>query len=140
MIKIAPILPPGIDVGALSPGERAVVFALGELVARVTSLESTVRVGQTPTTSKRRVTGAALTAALDLRGVGAVTLEVMVKSSVAATFYMEGSVNGTEWTVKDILALAAPGERHEGYMNAYPVVRVRTEDIGDHEIEIVAAR
>lgn len=132
--------PPQVSVQLLSPDGRAVVEALGALAARVASLEQVVRAGQTPVSHKGRSAGDRLTVALDLRGVGAVTLEVMVRSSVAATFYMEGSVDGVDWTVKDTLTLAAPGERHEGYINAYPVVRVRTEDIGDHEIELVAAR
>lgn len=129
-----------VDLRLLSPGERALVLALGELQARLSAVEAVARRGQTPLSTRNASVGAPLTVALDLREVGAVTVEVTVRSSVAATFYVEGSVDGVNWRVKDSLTLAAPGERHEGYMNAYPVVRVRTDDVGHHEIEIVAAR
>jgi hypothetical protein len=128
------------DLRLLSAGERAVVTALGELSARLSAVEAVLRQGQAPVFSRGTSKAGPLVVAIDLRQVGAVTLEVMVKSSVPATFYVEGSVDGVKWSAKDTLSLAAPGERHEGYMNAYPVVRVGTEDVGDHEIEIVAAR
>ncbi|MEK7848933.1 MAG: hypothetical protein AAB270_08410 [Chloroflexota bacterium] len=129
-----------VELSLLTPGESAVVLALGELSVWLSAVEATLKKGQAPVYNRGTATAGPLTVAIDLREVGAATLEVMVRSSVAATFYVEGSVDGVNWTVKDTLTLAAPGERHEGYMNAYPVVRVRTEDVGDHEIELVAAR
>ncbi len=79
---------------------------------------------------------------LDLRGLAGRTLiEIWVKSSSAADFYIEGSIDGVNF--RNLGTLAVPsggGENHEGFMNAYPVIRVRTEAPGDNEIEIAATR
>jgi len=70
-----------------------------------------------------------------------VTIEVWVKSSDAADFFIEGSADGKNFRHLYTLSVAAGGgENHDGYMNAYPVLRVRTEAANDSEIEIVAAR
>lgn len=84
-----------------------------------------------------------LVVALNLSGLaGRTYVEVWVKSSGAASFIFQGSRDGREETFRpvDTIALAGAGERHEGYFNAYPVVRVYTEAAGDNEIEIVASR
>ena len=86
--------------------------------------------------------GAALAVAIDLRGFrGRVTVEIWVKSSGGADFLIEGSADGESFRQLYTLSVAAGGgENHDGYMNAYPVLRVRTEAANDNEIEIVAAR
>jgi len=85
---------------------------------------------------------APLAVAIDLRGFrGRVTVEVWVKSSDAADFFIEGSADGRNF--RHLYTLSVPaggGENHDGYMNAYPVLRVKTEAANDNEIEIVAAR
>ena len=85
---------------------------------------------------------APLAVAIDLRGFrGRVTVEVWVKSSDVADFFIEGSADGKNFRHLYTLSVAAGGgENHDGYMNAYPVLRVRTEAANDNEIEIVAAR
>jgi len=85
---------------------------------------------------------APLAVAIDLRGFrGRVTIEVWVKSSGAADFFIEGSADGKNFRHLYTLSVAVGGgENHDGYMNAYPVLRVRTETVNDNEIEIVAAR
>jgi len=85
---------------------------------------------------------APLAVAIDLRGFsGRVTVEVWVKSSASADFFIEGSADGENFRHLYTLSVAAGGgENHDGYMNAYPVLRVRTEAANDNEIEIVAAR
>jgi len=85
---------------------------------------------------------APLAVAIDLRGFsGRVTVEVWVKSSGAADFFIEGSADGKNFRHLYTLSVdAGGGENHDGYMNAYPVLRVRTEAANDSEVEIVAAR
>jgi hypothetical protein len=129
-----------IDLALLSPGERALLRALSGIEARLSRLEEAVRSGQSFKVGKGRSENAPITVALDLRDVGATTLEVTVRSDVACVFLVEGSVDGVNFAVKDRLVLASPGEIHQGYANAYPVVRVRSDDAGNHEVEVVAAR
>lgn len=83
-----------------------------------------------------------LSVALDLSGLAGRTLiEVWVKSSDAADFYVEGSTDGLNFRRLETLSVpGGGGENHEGFMNAYPVIRVRTEAAADNEIEIVATR
>ena len=85
---------------------------------------------------------APLVVAIDLRGFsGRVTVEVWVKSSDTADFFIEGSADGKNFRHLYTLSVGSGGgENHDGYMNAYPVLRVRTEAANDNEIEIVAAR
>ena len=85
---------------------------------------------------------APLAVAIDLRGFkGRVTVEVWVKSSGGADFLVEGSADGKNFRHLYTLSVAVGGgENHDGYMNAYPILRVRTEAANDNEIEIVAAR
>lgn len=113
------------------------------LQAQQTQLRATVQaltLGFEPNTAQGKGTGP-LSMALDLRGPkGRLQLEVWVKSSGPATFTVEGSADGDNWRLVDTITLVAAGESHQGYMNAYPVVRVSTTAPGENEIEIVAAR
>ncbi|MCL0035861.1 hypothetical protein M1N82_01650 [Dehalococcoidia bacterium] len=93
-----------------------------------------------PRISHGKATGT-LVVALDLRGLaGRTDLEVWLKSSGAADFFLEGSVDGKNWRSIEIISLTAAGERHEGYRNAYPVVRVWTTAGNENEIELCASR
>ena len=85
---------------------------------------------------------APLVVAIDLRGFsGRVTVEVWVQSSGAADFFIEGSADGKNFRHLYTLSVGpGGGDNHDGYMNAYPVLRVSTEAANDNEIEIVAAR
>ena len=132
-----------------APVEIDIVAALRSLElqqqaveARLKRLEEIQQEIYTPRVNYGRSKAAPLKVALDLRGFGGrMTLEVWVRSSDAAEFLVEGSVNGRDF--RSLYTLSVPaggGERHEGYMNAYPVVRVRTDAANDNEIEIVAAR
>ena len=68
-------------------------------------------------------------------------VEVWVKSSGEASFLIEGSADGKSFRhLYTLSVVPGGGENHDGYMNAYPVLRVRTEAANDNEIEIVAAR
>ncbi|GEM_PF-3318102 len=135
------------SLDGLSLEARALVITLrGQqeaLEKRLADIEAVLRESSTPVSAHNQSKGAPLTVALNLRGImGRMTLEVFVKSSGPADFKVEGSANGTDFRFLDSISIsdAQGGERHEGYMNAYPVVRVRTDNIGDHEIELVAAR
>ena len=112
------------------------------LAQAVKSLEDAVREAYSPRSNSGKSTAKALVVALDLRGLGGrMTVEVWVKSSGAADFFVEGSANGQDF--RKLYTLTVPGgggENHEGFMNAYPVIRVRTEAANDNEIEVVAAR
>ncbi len=112
------------------------------LAQAVQSLEAAVREAYAPRSNSGKSTAKALVVALDLRGLGGrMTVEVWVKSSGAADFFVEGSANGQDF--RNLYTLTVPGgggEKHEGFMNAYPVIRVRTEAANDNEIEVVAAR
>lgn len=82
-----------------------------------------------------------LTVGLNLRGLaGRMTLECWVKSSGAADFYLEGSTDGKNWRPIATLSLSGAGETHDGYLNAYPVVRVWTAADNDNEAELCSSR
>jgi hypothetical protein len=66
--------------------------------------------------------------------------EVWVKSSAAADFNVYGSRNGVDWRLVDTISLAAAGEEHRGYRNAYAYIKVETSATNDNEIEICASR
>ncbi len=86
-------------------------------------------------------TGAALTVDLDTGKYGGrLYVEVWVKSSAGATFTVYGSRNNADWRTVDTLVLAAAGEAHKGYDNAYRWIRVATTTANNNEIEIVATR
>jgi hypothetical protein len=67
---------------------------------------------------------------------------VWVKSNGPADFVVAGSRNGVDFRTLHTLSITDPGgsELHEGFMNAYPVIRVSTDAANDNEIEIVAAK
>ena len=93
-----------------------------------------------PRISQGEATGM-LVVALDLRGLaGRTNVEVWVKSSGAADFFLEGSVDGINWRSIETISLTGAGERHEGYMNAKPLVRVWTGAENENEIELCASR
>ena len=132
-----------------TPVEIDIVAALKSLElqqqaieTRLKRLEEIQQEIYTPRINYGRSKAAPLKVALDLRGFGGrVTFEVWVKSSDAAEFLVEGSANGRDFRHLYTLKIpAGGGEAHEGYANAYPVIRVRTEAANDNEIEIVAAR
>jgi len=113
-----------------------------QLAQAIKSLGDTLHEIYTPRSNSGKSVAKPLTIALDLRGLGGrMTVEVWVKSSAAADFFVEGSANGQDF--RKLYTLSVPGgggENHEGFMNAYPVIRVRTEAAYNSEIEIVAAR
>ncbi len=124
------------------PSEAGLTAAMRSLEARVKAVEDALRDIYMPRFSSGQSTAKALLTALDLRGLGGrMTVEVWVKSSDAADFFIEGSVDGTNF--RQLYTLSVPGgggENHEGFMNAYPVIRVRTQPANNNEIEVVAAR
>ena len=136
-----------ISLDGLSLEARALVLTIQRqqeaLEKRLGDIEAVLRESSTPVSAHNQSKGTPLAVALNLRGImGRMTLEVFVKSSGPADFKVEGSANGVDFRFLDAISItdAGGGERHEGYMNAYPVVRVKTDNIGDHEIEMVAAR
>lgn len=122
--------------------ESILIEAVNMLQASVKQLDAHIQDIYTPRSAYGEGTAKALLVALDLRGLGGrVTVEVWVKSSDAADFFIEGSANGVDF--RNLYTLSVPaggGENHEGFMNAYPIVRVRTPAANDNKIEVVAAR
>ena len=121
---------------------RSLVSQQQALAASLRRLEEISQQAYTHRSKHGESQAAPLVVAIDLRGFsGRVTVEVWVKSSEAADFFVEGSADGKSFRHLYTLSVAAGGgENHDGYMNAYPVLRVRTEAANDNEIEIVAAR
>ena len=121
---------------------RSLEIQQREVAERLKRLEEIHQQVYTHRSNYGKSKAAPLKVALDLRGFGGrITLEVWVKSSDAADFLVEGSANGRDF--RHLYTLSVPaggGEKHDGYANAYPVIRVRTEAANDNEIEIVAAR
>jgi len=106
------------------------------------SLATVIKEGAMPQCAYDRSEAAPLTVVLNLRGlVGRTALEIWVKSSGPANFEVAGSRNGVDFRHLHTLSITSPagGERHEGFMNAYPVIRVSTNAANNNEIEIVAA-
>lgn len=66
-------------------------------------------------------------------------IEIWVKSSAAATFTVQGSRNDTDYRDVDSIVLAAIGEDHKVYINAYAYIKVSTTAANDNEIEIVSS-
>ncbi len=122
--------------------EGALAEAIKSLEASVKRLDEHIQDVYTPRSASGKSQAKALMVALDLRGLGGrMTVEVWVKSSAAADFFVEGSADGINFRRLYTLAVAGSGgENHEGFMNAYPVIRARTETPNDNEIEVVAAR
>jgi len=83
----------------------------------------------------------ALSAELDTTSCGGLSLcEVWIESNVDATFSVFGSVDGVNWRWMEDLTLPCNGrtDRHVGYHNAYHHLKVSTDTVGTHDIEIVA--
>lgn len=94
-----------------------------------------------PKTAYNSSVGAALTVTLDTGVHGRSMVEVWVKSSAAATFTVASSKDNINWRTMDTITLAAVGEEHRGYSNAYRYIRVSTTTAAnDNEIEITASR
>jgi hypothetical protein len=90
-------------------------------------------------TRRESSVGAPLLLDVDLRGKGLTVVEVSVSTDVAAEFVVEGSTDGSIFRETDRITLPpGGGSRLVGYWNAYPFVRVRTTDVGNHSVEIVA--
>jgi len=107
------------------------------------SLTEIIKEGAAPQCAYDKSVAAPLTVVLNLRGAaGRTALEIWVKSSGPAVFEVAGSRNGVDWRSLHNISITAPvgGETHEGFMNAYPVVRVSTSAANNNEIEIVAAK
>lgn len=113
---------------------------LTEVASAVYLLASRLEEAFTPRVATGKAAGL-LVVALNMSGLGGrANVEVWVKSSGAADFLVEGSVDGVNWRLVDTITLTGAGERHEGYPNAYPYVRVRTDAANDNEIEICGSR
>lgn len=93
-----------------------------------------------PKTAYNSSIGAELTVTLDTGVRGRSVIEVWVKSSAAATFTVSSSKDGANWRTVDTISLAAAGEDHRGYQNAYRYIQVSTPAANNNEIEITASR
>lgn len=113
------------------------IFAFQNVSSRNTSVEA-----YSPRSVYNKSEQEPLEVVLDLSGVsGRSTVEIWVKSNDLADFLIEGSVDGVSFRGLGTIPIpAGGGEAHEGFMNAYPFIRVRTEAANDNEIEIVATR
>jgi len=67
-------------------------------------------------------------------------VEVGVRSSSSGDFYVEGSHDNARWWLVDTLTVTANVDKHAGYVNAFPYIRVRTSLVADNEILIVSSR
>ncbi len=65
---------------------------------------------------------------------------VGVTSSIATTFYVEASSDEATWWLLGTIILAVSGASTASFDNAFRYVRVRCTDMGDHTVEIAAAR
>jgi len=83
---------------------------------------------------------AALSATLDRSDdTGGAIVEVHVESSAAATFTLEVSFDGVTWRTVDTMVIGVGGgANHQGFFNAYPMIRVSTPTANNNVIEIVA--
>jgi len=87
-------------------------------------------------------TAATLTVTLAVEGnyEGRSHVEVGVRSSSGGDFYVEGSHDNSRWWPVDTLTVTANVDKHRGYLNAFPYIRVRTNLVADNEILIVSSR
>jgi len=65
-------------------------------------------------------------------------IEVYVESDSSATFLVQGSADNVVWRTRDTLSVSA-SSTSQGYDNASPYVRVKTENAGTHTIEVIAS-
>jgi len=81
-----------------------------------------------------------VTLAVDHHDEGRSHVEVGVRSSSGGDFYVEGSHDNARWWLVDTLTVTANVDKHAGYVNAFPYIRVRTNLVADNEILIVSSR
>lgn len=69
-------------------------------------------------------------------------VDVWVKSSTTATFFVYGSVDGEVYRLTTSVSIPGPGEgeAHIGYSNAYKFNKIEVLNANDNQIEIVATR
>lgn len=84
-----------------------------------------------------------LTVELNTVGLGGLgLLEVWVKDAGEATFTLYGSCTGKDGTWRHIAEMKLPykdkDNRHEGFMNAYPYIKVVNDSQTLSEVEIIA--
>ena len=131
-----------VEFSITGPEARSLELQMQAVAAGLRRLEEINQEAYTHRSQYGQSQAAPLVVAIDLRGFsGRVTVEVWVKSSGEADFFIEGSADGKNFRHLYTLSVATGGgENHDGYINAYPVLRVSTEAANDNEIEIVAAR
>jgi len=128
------------DAGA-TPANTAgytVLRQLHEIRGFTTHIRDTLRYRSAYSTS----TAATLTVTLAVENYteGRSHVEVGVRSSSSGDFYVEGSHDNSRWWPVDTLTVTANVDRHAGYLNAFPYIRVRTNLVADNEIVIVSSR
>lgn len=131
---------PAVRLTAIDPGLLSRVDTLVSLTRDVLSKlgeqKNILDVSTLPVTTRGQSTGAPLTAALTAFR-GSVVAEVLVRSSGAAIFTLEASIDGITFRTFDTIVIPPGGGTHtRGYLNAYPVLRVSTLAANDNIIEI----
>jgi len=128
--------------GVMATGMMSLVLVSAIFALQSTSSRNSAIDLYSPRSAYDKSEQGPLEVVLDLSGIyGRSTVEIWVKSSGAADFLFEGSVDGFAFRSLGMITIpAGGGEDHEGFMNAYPFIRVRTEASNDNEIEIVATR
>jgi hypothetical protein len=127
------------DVGSTPANTTG--YTVLERLKDISSRLQQIRNSYSSQTASNTSTGAGLTVDIDLSSYseGRSRIEVVVKSSAAADFTVQGSLDNSNWWDVDTISLAASGEEHQGYFNAFPYVRVTTSDANDNEIYIAAS-
>jgi len=128
------------DAGA-SPTNYTGATALYWL-RKIETHTSTAKLSLEPRSAYATSTAATLTVALvlDIAARGRSRIEVGVRSSSSGDFYVEGSHDSSRWWLVDTLTVTANVDKHAGYLNAFPYIRVRTNLVADNEILIVSSR
>jgi len=126
-------------------GAAPVDIAGATLLKRLSEVErwtGTVVDSLRPRSAYATSTAAALTVTLSVESYaeGRSHVEVGVRSSSAGDFYVEGSHDNARWWLVDTLTVTANVDKHKGYVNAFPYIRVRTDLVADNEIVIVSSR
>ncbi len=106
----------------------------------LTKIETTLAEVQklsTPVSVHDTSTGAALTVSLEVGHRRFV--EIWMKTSAAATFYVAGSKDNINWRDCDEIEFDGAGELKNGYFNSDRYVKVSTTDANNNEIEITAS-
>jgi len=105
--------------------------------------EATLIDVQKPISARDASVGMRLSVTLDLSGLNSRSLvAVFVRSSAAAVFCVEGALNPVDgsFRVCDTIELGGAGQEIAYYQNAFPYVRVRTENPNNSEIDMSATR